>query len=236
MDQVVSAREVHAYLETTERFNAWFEKRCEMFGQVKPYANNFAYAPNRVSIGSGAEREIDDYLIPIDVAKMFLASGTTKKSAEIIKYLVGVEKAWNDPIKVVERGMQWLKYENSKLTRQIERKDRQLDKAQPAIEFTNAVHNSYDCITVGEFAKLIKTGQNRLFEFLKQKDYLMRNNQPYQKYLDMGVFRTIEKTMRTPFGDKLYIQTLITPSGQTYLWSRTKALRKKTEIALFKEV
>jgi phage antirepressor YoqD-like protein len=109
---------------------------------------------------------------------------------------------------------------NEQLTTENKERAKALEKAQPAIEFTEQVHNSYNTITIRDFAKLMNTGQKRLFQLLRDKAYLNQNNTPRPGYLDSGVFEIIEKTFNTPFGIKTYTQTLISPKGQTYLYNK----------------
>ena len=46
---------------------------------------------------------------------------------------------------------------------------------------------------------------------------IMKNNIPYQKYVDNGYFEVIEVVKATPWGDKVFAKTLITGKGQIYL-------------------
>lgn len=66
---------------------------------------------------------------------------------------------------------------------------------QPKADFYDAVTQSEDTIDVGEVAKVLAIkgyGRNNLFKFLREQNVLMRNNQPYQKYIDCGYFKQIE--------------------------------------------
>ncbi|MFP4104847.1 MAG: phage antirepressor KilAC domain-containing protein [Phycisphaerae bacterium] len=69
----------------------------------------------------------------------------------------------------------------------IEQQERELEQARPAIEFTKRVIESDDTIRIGEAAKIIGTGQNRLFSFLRQHGFLTRKNEPYQSKIDAGL-------------------------------------------------
>ena len=60
----------------------------------------------------------------------------------------------------------------------------------------------------------IDIGRNRLFEWMRKQKFLRRNNEPYQKYIEMGWFKVIEQTYSTPYGDKLNVKTLVTGKGQ----------------------
>lgn len=94
-----------------------------------------------------------------------------------------------------------------------------IEADKPLVEFSNAIAQSVDSIDIGTFAKLvkdegIKMGRNKLFEFLRENKYLMKNNQPYQRYIDNGYFEIIEYNKKTPYGDKIFTKTLITGLGQ----------------------
>ncbi len=69
----------------------------------------------------------------------------------------------------------------------IEQQERELEQARPAVEFTNRVIESDETIRIGEVAKIIGTGQNRLFKFLRQHGFLTRRNEPYQSKIDAGL-------------------------------------------------
>jgi anti-repressor protein len=90
----------------------------------------------------------------------------------------------------------------------------ELEQAKPAIEFTNTVQNSINSITVQEFAKICGSGQKKMFLWLREKGFLMQNNQPYQKFLDNGCFKFIEKSYLKKGESYTYFQTLVTGKGQ----------------------
>ena len=97
------------------------------------------------------------------------------------------------------------------------------------MEFAEQVSSSADAIDIGTFAKLIKDediklGRNQLFEFLRDNKYLMKNNIPYQQYIDNGYFKVIEQIYKTPYGNKINVKTLITPIGQIKLIEKLRKL------------
>lgn len=102
-----------------------------------------------------------------------------------------------------------------------------VEKQKPLVNFANAVSTSEDSILIGDFAKLmsqngVKIGQNRLFEWLRQKGFLISRkgeswNMPKQEYLDKGLFEVKESTVKASGGlVKLYRTTKITGKGQVY--------------------
>lgn len=108
-----------------------------------------------------------------------------------------------------------------------------IEEDKPYTEFAKHVTESSDTVDVGEFAKVvkkenIKIGRNRLFEWLRSKKYLMSNNNPYQKYIELGYFKVVEVTKNTAYGKNVYTKTLITGKGQVYF---VEKLRKEFGIA-----
>ena len=96
----------------------------------------------------------------------------------------------------------------------------QIEEAKPKVEFFDAVAESKDAISIGECAKVLNMGigRNKLFEFLRQQKILRENNEPYQKYIDLGYFRQIEQKWHTPEGDtKIYIKTLVYQKGLDFI-------------------
>lgn len=126
----------------------------------------------------------------------------------------------NDALTVANAHKQLVELETKPLLNKIE-------EDKPLVEFSNSVAQSSDSIDVGTFAKLIKDegiklGRNKLFDWLRTNDYLMKNNQPYQKYVDNNYFEIIEQPYKTPYGDKINIKTLITGIGQIKLMEKIR--------------
>ena len=112
----------------------------------------------------------------------------------------------------------------------IQKQNQQLEEQKPMVEFVNAITESSDSIDMGKFSKLVKDeevfigGRNKLFNWLRNNGYLMKDNTPYQRYIDNKVFEFIEYTYKTPYGQKIGHKTLVTPKGQVYL---VEKLRKE---------
>ena len=156
------------------------------------------------------------------MAKQICMVQKTDKAKQVRQYLIQLEKAWNSPEAVMARALQMANntIENLKLT---------IEEQRPLVEFANKVSNSSNLIDMGKMAKLLKDeniniGRNRLFEWLRKKDILMRNNIPYQRYIDGGYFQVKESTFETPYGTKTQQTTYVTGKGQIYI---TEKLRKE---------
>lgn len=103
----------------------------------------------------------------------------------------------------------------------IEEQKQQLIEAEPKVEFYDTVTGSETTIDFGQAAKVLNykgLGRNKLFQYLRDKDILMSNNTPYQRYVDAGYFRLIETTWNTPSNDSMvYLKTVIYQKGLDFL-------------------
>lgn len=94
-------------------------------------------------------------------------------------------------------------------------------RMKPKEEFFDAVTDSKDAIEIGKVAKVLNypgIGRNKLFEILRKESILMKNNIPYQKYIDAEYFRTIEQKYSVPNGDiRINIKTLVYQKGVDFI-------------------
>lgn len=105
-----------------------------------------------------------------------------------------------------------------------------IEADKPKVLFADSVSVSESDCTVGAFAKILRQngvqiGRNRLFEWLRDNGYLMRDGQkekniPTQKSMEMGLFRVKETTIHN--GDEVFISytAYFTGKGQTYFLDR----------------
>lgn len=118
----------------------------------------------------------------------------------------------------VERAKRWIEEQEEKLA--LERK---VEEDKPKVAFADHVADTSDLIDISTLAKLAKDedihiGQKRLFKWLRDKKYLMSDekhkNQPYQRYIDSGLFEVKEYTFETPYATKIGHTTYVTGKGQ----------------------
>lgn len=104
--------------------------------------------------------------------------------------------------------------------------ERQIEADRPKVTFANAVNVSKDGMLIGMLAKLlhqngVDIGQKRLFQWMRNKGYLMKNgtdkNMPTQKARELGLFKVKERAIDNPDGSvRLTRTTLVTGKGQEY--------------------
>jgi len=109
----------------------------------------------------------------------------------------------------------------------IAEKDKLLEEQKPKVLFADAVSASKTSILVGELAKILKqnginTGQNRLFQWLRDNGYLISRkstdyNMPTQYSMERGLFEIKETTITHSDGHISVSKTVkVTGKGQQY--------------------
>ena len=103
-----------------------------------------------------------------------------------------------------------------------------IEQDKPLVDFANQVADTSDLIDMAALSKLLKDehidiGRNRLFQWLRDNKYLRVNNEPYQRYVEQGIFQLREYTFETPYGSKTGRKTYVTGKGQIYITEKLRA-------------
>lgn len=228
-EPIVSARELYKALEVKKRFSAWWETQL---GYGFDEGQDFTGVLTSTVVNNGAEIQLQDYAIKLDMAKELAMVSKTDKGKEVRKYFIQVEKDFNSPEKIMARALVIANKEISNLKLQLE-------EAKPMIEFAEIVANTSDNIDMNEMAKLCnkegitingkEIGRNKLFAYLRDKKILMSNNLPYQKYIDQKWFTVVETTKKTAYGDKIFSKVLVTGKGQIKIVEMIRSEQNKID-------
>ena len=85
----------------------------------------------------------------------------------------------------------------------------------------DALENAEGSIPIGDVAKMLAVGRNRLFAWLRDEEILMPGNIPYQRHIDAGHFRVALRRYTTPSGEERTAHTTYaTPKGAAYVAKR----------------
>lgn len=213
-ENLVSGRDLHDFLEVSERYSTWFERMLK-YG----FTENVDFTGCKV-FNTLARQELQDHALKLDMAKEISMIQRSEKGKQARQYFLQVEKAWNNPEMVVQRALQIQ-------TRKVEALQLENNELKPKALFADAVDASKTSILIGDLAKLIKQngyniGQNRLFQWLRENGYLIARrgesyNMPTQRSLDLGVAEIKERTHNNPDGSIRISRTpKITGKGQIY--------------------
>lgn len=226
--QVVSARELHKGLGVKTRFSQWVEQNFKMFVKGEDFLGVVTTTPqNRY----GGTQELQDYAITLNMAEHVAMMSKTEMGSIYRQYFIDLEKKWNDPKEVVKRGYEILQSENNQL--RIEN-----DHLKPKALFADTVAASDDTILVRDLAKFLRQnginiGQNRLFNWLRDKGYLIKKSNGYtptQKAMDLELFEVSEWTISNNNGKpKIKLTTRVTGKGQNYFVNKFLKAKEKVE-------
>lgn len=219
----VSARELYAGLEITDRFSRWFE-RMSAYGFAE--GSDFTSVKSSTLVNNGAEREISDYQVSIDMAKQICMIQRSEKGRQYRQYFLDLEKAWNTPEQIFARALKMADQTIAKLKDTNKSLVEKIEADRPKTIFADAVSASHTSILIGDLAKLIcqngyQIGQKRLFQWMRDNGYLMvsgsSRNMPKQKYVEQGLFEIKESNVQNPDGSvRITRTTKVSGKGQLY--------------------
>lgn len=213
----VSARDLHQFLEVGTPYHKWFPRMCEYgFTENQDYAVTDIFVHNP----EGGPQTMKDAALSIDMAKEICMLQRNEKGKIARQYFIQLEKDWNSPEKVMARALRIA-------DRRLKMLEEKVEADRPKVLFADSVTASKNSILVGEMSKLLKqngvdTGQNRFFETLRNKGYLIKQqgtdyNMPTQKSMELGLFEIKETVINHSDGHTSVNKTpKITGKGQQY--------------------
>lgn len=230
----VSARELHEGLGINTKFSTWFPRMCEYGFEPK---RDFEKCYPNLGSGSNGGQNATDYQISIDMAKQICMIQRTDKGKQYRQYFIDLEKAWNTPEQVMARALKIANNEIDKLKADNKVLIADTERMKPKEIFADAVESSRTSILIGDMAKLIcqnghEIGQNRLFEWMRQNDYLIKcggsKNMPTQKAMEQKLFEVKERTVVNPDGSvRITRTTLVTGKGQIHFINKFARMKAK---------
>jgi anti-repressor protein len=211
----VSARELHAFLEVQTAFKDWIARRLAEYGfdEGKDFCSFLSE-----SQGGRPAREI---ALSLDTAKELAMVERNDRGRQARQYFIECERRartielpdLSDPASLRTLLLGY--------TEKVLELQATVVAQAPKVAFAEAVGQSGDLQSIGDAAKLLGTGQKRLFAFLRENGVLMVNNLPFQHHLDAGRFKVVEKPWTGFDGaTRLHLQTMVTGKGITFLQQR----------------
>lgn len=233
---LVSARNLHEFLEVGRDFTTWIKGRISKYdfgentdfsivwndtktGDVVDYNGN---SNSMVKLGY-----VCDYAITIDMAKELSMVENNAKGKQARKYFIQVEKAWNSPEMIMKRALEFANKQVESLKLESKEHMKLIEEQKPKVIFADAVSTSKTSILVGELAKILRQneiaiGPNKLFIWLRDNGYLIKRkgtdwNMPTQRSMEQGLFEIKESTHLNGDGVNVTTKTpKVTGKGQQY--------------------
>lgn len=102
-----------------------------------------------------------------------------------------------------------------------------IEENKPKVVFADAVSGSSNLILIRELAKVIsddnfKIGQNKLFQWMRENSFINTKNEPYQNYIEQGLFEVIERTIGSGEATFTSRTTKVTGKGQVYFTKKVR--------------
>ena len=215
-EQLVSGRELHKFLESSERFSKWWERMVGYgFEENKDYTLYQKVHPQN-------KQEIIDYLMKISMAKEISMLQRNEKGKEARNYFIKCEEAWNSDEIVMARAVL---IQNKKILGYKEKIDileKKIENDAPRVSFAETIEKASDCLLVREFSKLIATegihlGEKKLYRWFRDRGFILKNStEPTQTAVQKGLFKVAERVVKAVTGDIISTTTRITGKGQVY--------------------
>lgn len=102
----------------------------------------------------------------------------------------------------------------------VKERDEKIAKDAPKVEYYQKVRSAVNTESIGDFAKKLEYGEKKLFKWLREQNILMGDNSPYQRHIDAGHFRVLDKETTKNGKVITYSQTVLTGKGKTYVQKR----------------
>lgn len=225
------ARTLHAVLQVGRDFSNWVRGRLEETGAVE--GEEFIVldgSPDLAKTSGGRTRR--DYWLTLDLAKEVAMLERSDIGRQIRRYFIEAEKKlrartlalpnFMDPIEAARAWADVKEAERAALAARAEA-EQQVAVLAPQAQQFQALMSADGTYSVAETAKILRTGELRLFKLLRERHILMDRNRsgaehhnvPYQQYIDRGYFQLV--TRPRPDGERVTYTTRVTAKGLAWL-------------------
>lgn len=212
---VVSARELHDFLEVETPYRIWFP-RMQEYGftegtDFNPYKNVRVQMEGNRTVN----REIDDAALSIDMAKEICMLQRSEKGKQARQYFIQLEKDWNSPEKVMARALDIAHRELNTLKAANVELSVQNAIMAPKADYFDDLVDRHLLTSFRDTAKELGIPPKAFVAWLLEKKFLYRDQKhklvPYENK-NNGLFEVREsKNDKTGWAGT---QTLVTPKGR----------------------
>ena len=219
-EQLVSARELHKFLEVTERFQQWIDKKIE----------KYKFIENKDYIGCKffntlAKQELQDYLLKIPMAKELAMLQNNNRGKQAREYFIKCEEAWNSEDMILSRALQ---IQNKKMVEYREQirelqydnqiKTQQIAELKPMKDYVDTILSSEDTMTITQIGADYGKSAKELNKILHEQG-LIRNVGGqwilYKEHMNKGYTKSETVPIKRKDGtEKIVLNTKWTQKGR----------------------
>ena len=218
--RAVSARELHRFLEVTERFSNWFERQLQ-YGFIEGVDYQGCEVFNTL-----ANQTLTDYALTIDTAKEISMLQRTEKGKQARRYFIECEKLAQNPVSnlsKIDLAQMVIESEREKERLQIQNQlqSEEVQKQAPKVAYYEEVLQSQSTYNTNQIAKELGTSAITLNKKLRDLGVQYKQGGTwllYHKYQNKGY----TKTQTYPFVDsngntQTSMQTVWTEEGRLFI-------------------
>ncbi len=228
--QVVSARELHEYLQVQSRFNDWINNRIQRYGLIEG-EDYTSFTKNLVSGGKTTE-----YAITISTAKELCMVENNEQGKVARLYFIEVEKRLQDDDYILQRSRDILdrrvalleqRYETAQM--QLEMSEEVIREQAPKVEYHDKVLQAADLVNATQIAADLGLSALKFNRWLFNQGLQFRTNGTWvpsakiknKKFMQSRTFAYTNRDGET----KTAIHYYFTQAGRKYvmeLWNKQK--------------
>jgi phage antirepressor YoqD-like protein len=228
--------------EAELRHDSFMSKVPKVLGEAAPKFIGTAFYTN----GTGANVERKVYNFPKREACLMAMSYSYELQAQIFDKMTELEaqlenstKAFKIPSTLGEALTLAAALEVERETLALVNKEQaeQITANAPLVKFAEDVSGSDDLILIRDLAKILsgngfKIGQNSLFDKLQAEGYLLQDNKPSQKAMNLGLFKLVESVYKSGNTKHISFTTRVTGKGQIYFVNRYCNIKPQPYLAI----
>lgn len=243
---VVSARELHVFLEVKTEFAKWVGRMLD-YG----FSENLDYS--LVKIGERSAHNKIDYSLTLDTAKEISMLQRSEKGKQARQYFIDCERKMSNPLENVskldiakmlvesEERKLMLEQDNERKSREIEYHIKTIQQQAPTVQYATTVLDSLDLIATNVIAKEMGMSAISFNKILNERKIIYKQNSVwllYSQYQNRGYTKTKTHTYFDSSGQShAQIQTYWTQKGRKFLHSlfNPDILNTQTQIHGFQQ-
>lgn len=220
-EQVVSARELHSFLEVSKPITQWFEYQVERAMLIEN--EDFI----TILLESTGGRPSKDYAIKLSASKELAMLNGGEKGKKARKYFIECEKIAKDlleinpPKKLPQTYSEALR-ELADVTEAKILLEQRNEKLEPRSAYFEQMIMTDGLISMEQASKLLNIkdmGRNKLFKALRNGNVIQKNNtSPKQYYIEKGYFELKEEIILVNKIRKVIVTTYVTQKGLAFLF------------------
>lgn len=213
---VVSARELHDFLEVKTAYKDWFPRMCEYGFTEGVDFNPLKNEQVQIEGERTVTRHILDAAMTIDMAKEICMIQRSEKGKQARQYFIQLEKDWNSPEKIMARALEYAHKELSTLKVENQKLLAENSTMKPKAEYFDDLVDRKTYLGIRATAKELGIKQSDFVDYLIKNKYVYRDQNgkivPYAEQVTKGNF--VLKECKGKSNSWSGQQTLTTPRGR----------------------